>query len=464
MPNTDVAVTGLGVVTPAGTELTDIWRALCAGQSTARHDPRLAGMPVSLSCRVNGFDAEEELGGQLSRRLDRFTQLALAAAQRAVTDAKLDPRAWPAARVGVVLGVGSNSLDGYAREFRRLDEKRPHGISPYAMPRSLPNMAAGEVAIRLGAHGPNFVTNSACASGATAIGVARDLVRSGTCDVVLSGGSESGCVPMTAASFAQLRVLSRETEHPERACRPFGEGRDGFVLGEGAAVLVLESAAHARSRNAPVRARLRGYGASADAHHTASPHPQGRGAEQAVRSALADAGCLPRHIHHVNAHATATRLGDAVESAMLQRVFGSDSYDGDSYRSGRAGPEAELPGDDCTVCHSSSSNVYQGLHPDTDPSAPASPPPRATSEVPPVTAIKGATGHALGASGAIEAAVTVLTLEEQAVPPATGIDRPDPALGLDVVTGAPRTVPMEAALTSSFGFGGQNAVLVFTVG
>jgi 3-oxoacyl-[acyl-carrier-protein] synthase II len=460
MPKPDVAVTGLGMVTPAGTELTEIWRTLRAGRATARHDPRLTGLPVTLSCRVTGFDPEEELGGQLSRRLDRFTQLALAAAQRAVTDAKLDPGAWPSARVGVVLGVGSNSLDGYAQEFRRLDQGHPRGISPYAMPRSLPNMAAGEVAIRLGAHGPNFVTNSACASGATAIGVARDLVRSGTCDVVLTGGSESGCVPMTAASFAQLKVLSRETDQPERACRPFGEGRDGFVLGEGAAVLVLESAAFARSRNAPVRARLRGYGASADAHHTASPHPQGRGAEQAVRSALADAGCLPRHIQHVNAHGTGTQLGDTVEAAMLHRVFGTEASE-KGRAAGQLGDETDGGRGDRGPTHS---HVYPPL-PDlrSSPTGAPSDVPSAPGQVPPVTAVKGVTGHALGASGAIEAATTVLTLQEQAVPPTAGIDRPDPALGLDVVTGTARTVPMEAALTSSFGFGGQNAALVFTV-
>jgi len=434
MPAADVAVTGLGVVSPAGTELTEFWGALCAGRPTARRDPALAGLPVELCCRVTGFDAEAELGGQLSRRLDRFTQLALGAARRAVTDAKLDPAGWPSERVGVVLGVASNSLDGYAREFRRLDEGRPRGISPYAMPRSLPNMAAGEVAALLDARGPNFVANSACASGATAIGVGRDLLRSGACDVVLAGGSESGCVPMTAASFAQLRVLARESEHPERACRPFGEGRDGFVLGEGAAVLVLESAAHARSRNAPVRARLRGYGASADAYRPASPHPSGRGAEQAVRSALADAGCLPRHVRHVNAHGTGTQLGDAVEAAVLRRVFGAGPEGSGDFEA--AAPEGPVPAD-CAG--------------------------RERPSVPPVTATKGVTGHALGASGAIEAAATVLALQEQVVPPTAGIDRADPALGLDVVTGAPRTVPMEAALSDSFGFGGQNAVLLFTV-
>ncbi|MBZ4020254.1 beta-ketoacyl-[acyl-carrier-protein] synthase family protein [Streptomyces purpurogeneiscleroticus] len=425
----DVAVTGLGLVTAAGTGAGEFWRTLCAGRPTARPDPALVALPHTFSCRADHFDPERELGGRLSRRLDRFTQLGLSAAQQAVLDAKLDPGSWVPERVGVVLGVGSNSLERYAPEFHRLAAGRPTKISPYALPRSVPNMAAGEVAIHLGCRGPNFVTSSACASGATAIGVARDLVRSGTCDVVLTGGTESGLAPMAVAGFGQLGVLSRGgtegaigtdgADHGdpscepscrppcEPSCRPFDATRDGFVLGEGAAVLVLESGAHARARCAPVRALLRGYGASADAHHATAPHPEGRGAEQAVRSALADAGCAPGDIHHVNAHGTATVVGDAVETAVLRRVFG---------------------------------------------------------EPPPVTAAKSVTGHVLGASGAIEAAATVLSLQEQTVPPTANLVHPDPALDLDVVAGRPRPVPMDAALTSSFGFGGQNAVLVFTAG
>ncbi|MFC6066332.1 beta-ketoacyl-[acyl-carrier-protein] synthase family protein [Streptomyces ochraceiscleroticus] len=409
----DVAVTGLGLVTAAGSGAAEFWRTLCAGRSTARPDPALAALPHTFSCRADDFEPERELGGRLSRRLDRFTQLGLSAAQQAVLDAKLDPGSWAPERVGVVLGVGSNSLERYAPEFQRLAAGRPTKISPYALPRSVPNMAAGEVAIHLGCRGPNFVTSSACASGATAIGVARDLVRSGTCDVVLTGGTESGLAPMAVAGFGQLGVLSRGGKQTapsgepscRPSCRPFDAARDGFVLGEGAAVLVLESGAHARARCAPVRALLRGYGASADAHHATAPHPEGRGAEQAVRGAMADAGCVPGDIHHVNAHGTATVVGDAVEAAVLRRVFG---------------------------------------------------------EPPPVTAAKSVTGHVLGASGAIEAAATVLSLQEQTVPPTADLVRPDPALDLDVVAGRPRPVPMDAALTSSFGFGGQNAVLVFT--
>jgi 3-oxoacyl-(acyl-carrier-protein) synthase len=400
----DVAVTGLGLLTPAGDEPGQVWQRLCAGVSTAAPDPLLSGLPVQISCRVADFDPERELGARLSRRLDRFTRLVLCAARRAVTDAKLDPSGWDPCRIGVVLGVGSNSLERYADEYRRLDRGAPRRVSPYGLPRSVPNMAAAEVAVDLAVRGPNFVTSSACASGATALGVARDLIRSGTCDLVLAGGSESGRDPMTATGFAQLGALSRHRGPATGACRPFDRDRDGFVLGEGAAVLVLESTAHARARSAPVRAVLRGYGASSDAHHTTAPHPEGRGAEQAVRAALADAGLSPAAVHHVNAHGTATPLGDAVEAAVLRRVF----------------PAA-----------------------------------------PPVTACKGVLGHALGAAGAIEAAVTVLALQHQTVPPTANFRQGDDGLDLDVVAGRARTVPMETALTTSFGFGGHNAVLVF---
>ncbi|WP_049568506.1 beta-ketoacyl-[acyl-carrier-protein] synthase family protein [Streptomyces sp. SBT349] len=398
----EVAVTGLGLVTPAGSNAQEFWLGLCSGAPTASADPALAGLPVDHVCPARDFEAERELGGRLSRRLDSFTRLALAAADRALADAKLDPSGWRPERVGVVVGVGGNSLETYQEEFDRLGRGQPRRVSPYALPRSVPNMAAGEIAIRVGAQGPNFVTGSACASGTTAIGVARDLVRGGTCDVVLAGGSESGRVPMAVACFARMGVLSG-ARGGQSACRPFAEERDGFVLGEGAAVLVLESEAHARARNAPVRARLRGYGASADAHHTTAPHPEGRGAERAIRNALEDAGLGPWDIDHLNAHGTATALGDEVEAAVLRRVFG-------------------------------------------DP--------------PPVTATKGVTGHCLGASGAIEAAATVLALGEQTVPPVGGTAACDPALGLDLVVGRPRTVPMSAALTTSFAFGGQNAALV----
>ncbi|MEU5231725.1 beta-ketoacyl-[acyl-carrier-protein] synthase family protein [Streptomyces anulatus] len=399
-----VAVTGLGLLTPAGCDVDTNWTNLCAGRSLAARNPQFAGLAVDITCDVSGFDPVVELGGRLTRRLDRFAHLGIAAARRAMVDADLQVADGPPERVGVVLGVGSNSLRTYVAEFTRLAQDRPAALSPLALPRSVPSMVAGEIALDVGARGPNFTVSSACASGSNAIGVARSLLLGGMCDVVLAGGSESWS-RMTAACFSQMRALSARTDRPELASRPFDRDRDGFVLGEGAAVLVLERLGHARARGVRSRALLCGYGSSADAHHVTAPHPDGAGAEQAVQQALTDAGCTPGDIGHVNAHGTSTRLGDAAEALMLRRVF--------------------------------------------------------RDRMPPVTATKGVIGHALGAAGAIEAAVTVLALERQEVPPVANISRQDPGGELDIVTGSPRKVDFGRALSTSFAFGGQNAALVF---
>ncbi|MEU3839068.1 beta-ketoacyl-[acyl-carrier-protein] synthase family protein [Streptomyces sp. NPDC028635] len=401
----EVAVTGIGLVTPAGHTPQENWDALCRGRSLARSDPELAGLPVDFSCAVTGFDAAAELGRPLARRVDRFIQFALVAARRAVTDAGLGPGPL-GERVGVVLGVGSNCLSTYVTEFGHLGAGRPERVSPLALPRSVPSMAAGEVAVDLGAQGPNFTTASACASGATALGVARDLLRSGTCDVVLAGGSESGRSRMAVTCFSRMRALSRRRDAPELASRPFDARRDGLVLGEGAAVLVLERTADARARRARVLALLRGYGAGSDAHHPVAPHPRGEGAARAIRAALRDADCAPRDIAHVNAHGTSTPLSDAAEAAALTRVFGSHA--------------------------------------------------------PAVTASKGVVGHALGAAGAIQAAYTVLALRRGLVPPVANFEGQDGDHKVDIVAGRPRPAAGGAAVSCSFGFGGQNAVLVFS--
>ncbi|MEE1757547.1 MULTISPECIES: beta-ketoacyl-[acyl-carrier-protein] synthase family protein [unclassified Streptomyces] len=401
---TDIAVTGLGLVTPAGFTPEDNWATLCAGRSLAAADPVLHGLPVDFSCQVTGLDAEAELG-RLTRRLDDFIQFALVAARRAVRDAALDPHTWRAERVGVVLGVGGTSLTAYEKAFQHLSTGHPDRVSPLSVPRSNPNMAAGEVAIDLGARGPNFSVSTACASGATAIGVARDLLRSGTCDIVLAGGTESARSRMTAACFARMRALSRRRDQPHLASRPFDSARDGFVLGEGAAVLVLEPLTAARSRGASVQALLRGFGSSADAHHPIAPHPEGRGVIQAVTTALQDAGCRPQDIGHINAHGTSTPTNDTVEAAALTRIFGD--------------------------------------------------------QPPPVTAPKGVIGHSLGAAGAIEAAYTVLALRHASIPPVANFAFQDGDHKLDIVAASPRPLTMGTGISCSFGFGGQNAVLLF---
>lgn len=403
MDTADIAVTGIGLLSPAGIGCEENWHRLCRGESFAATDPQLSGLRTDFSCAVPDFPAETLLGRKLARRLDAFGLFAVVAARQAVADAGLDPGQWSAERVGVVLGVGSNSLHTYEKPFQLLNEGRAGHISPFAVPRSVPSMAAGEVALDLGARGVTFTTSSACASGATALGTAMDLLRSGRCDVVLAGGSESARSRMTAACFSRMGALSSRCTDPAAASRPFDVDRDGFVLGEGAAVLVLERVPDARRRKARVRGCLAGYGAGADAHHPTAPDPQGRGAEAAIRAALADAGCTASDIDHINAHGTSTPLNDETEARLLRRLF---------------------------------------------PSAP------------PVTANKSVLGHALGAAGAIEAAITLLSLEHGLIPPTANLVLQDSGLELDIVTKQPRPRRMTVALSTSFGFGGQNAVLV----
>lgn len=400
-----VCVTGLGLVTPAGMGVDASWHGVLAGQGLAAADPALAGVSVDMSCRVPGFDAEVLLGRKASRRLDRFVQLGVVAAREAVADAGLDPQTWDGARVGVVIGCGMGGAATWEQQHSKMLADGPGKVSPLLIPMLVPNMVAGQLAMDLQALGPNLVTATACASGATAIGVARDLLRSGACDIVLAGGTEAGLTPLAIAGFAQMGALSTRTDDPQAASRPFDMGRDGFVAAEAAGMLVLERPADAAARGARVRASLAGYGASADGHHVTAPDPDGAGAARAMNAALDDAGLSPRDIVHVNAHGTSTPLNDAAESQTIRRVIGD---------------------------HVS------------------------------VTSTKGVTGHALGAAGAIEAAFTVLTVQHGIVPPTANLDSQDPQIDLDVVSKAPRTSEISAAMSDSFGFGGQNAVLVVT--
>ncbi|MGW8397314.1 beta-ketoacyl-[acyl-carrier-protein] synthase family protein [Streptomyces lydicus] len=400
----EVAVTGLGLVTPAGVGVAATWHGLLSGESPAARDPALDGLPVDFCCRVPGFDAAERLGRRLSWRLDRGAAMALVAAREAVADAGLGTDRWDPLRVGVVLGVGTASMERYEEEFAKLAGGRATEISPLAIPRSVPNMVAGEVGMDLRVRGPNLTVSTACASGATALGTARQLLLADACDVVVAGGSESLCSRIPAACFHQMGALSRRGDDPAGASRPFDADRDGFVLAEGAGMLVLERAEHARGRGARVRSYLAGYGASCDAYHFTAPHPEGRGAAEALSAALGDAGLEPGDIGHVNAHGTSTVLNDRAEALALRQVF---------------------------------------------------------RRPPPVTAVKGALGHAAGGAGAIEAACTVLALQEQVVPPTANLRCPDPDIELDVVSKVPRPVRMAAAVSNAFGFGGQNAVLVF---
>ncbi len=415
----DVVVTGMGAITPAGRGVAATWAGVLAGKGAASLDESLveAGSPVTLTARVEDFDADAELGRGTSRRQDRFTQLALLAAREAVAQAGLNadaPDEQPDAvtvvdrdRVGVLLGSGIGGAQTWDETYPTYLEKGPGRVSPLFIPKMLSNTAAGAIAIATGARGPNLTVNTACAAGASAIGTALQLLRSGAVDVVLAGGVEAGITPLSVAAFSNMGALSKNDD-PTTASRPFDVDRDGFVMGEGAAVLVLERADHAAARGAEVLGRVAGYGASADAHHATAPPEDGAGAVLAMRRALEDAGLEPTAIGHVNAHGTSTPLNDAAESKALRTVLGD--------------------------------------HTDTVA----------------VASTKGVTGHLLGAAGAVEAVIALQVLREGVVPPTAGLRTQDPDIDLDVVHGEPRELQVGAVLSNSFGFGGQNAALVLT--
>lgn len=400
----DVVVTGLGAVSPAGIGVEATWAGVCSGASSAIRCPQLADLPVQLACRVPQFDAKALFGAQAVRRMDRSTLLGLMAAREAVADAGLDPSAWDGARVGIVMGTSMGGSHVFEAAYRQYLTQGPQWVTPLLGVTGPMNLLAGYLSVPLRAHGPNLVVNTACASGVTAIGTARQLLQADMCDVVISGGAEAPLTGLLISALAQMGATSKRHDDPGRAIRPFDADRDGLVLAEGAGVVVLERADDARARGAAARAVIAGYGASADGYHMSAPDPAGVGAERAIRMALADAGLRGGDIDHVNAHGTSTPANDATESITINRVY----------------------------------------------------------DRPAVTSTKGVTGHPLGAAGALESVLAVLTLENGSVPPTANLERQDPHIDLDVVSGKPREMALGAVANHSFGFGGQNAVLVLT--
>lgn len=400
-----VVITGLGAVTPLG-DIETTWSRLLAGEGACEPITAFAteGHPVRIACEATGFDPAHWLDRRSLRRTDRFTQLALAAARMAEADAALDVAHAPE-RVGASIGTAQGGVESLARCCVGAASARIH---PSLVTAFMPNMAAGWISIELGARGPLGAPCTACAASAMAIGEGYDAIRLGRADVMLSGGSEAGITPLAVAGFGAMRALSRRNEDPAGASRPFDAKRDGFVMGEGAAVLVLEERVHAQARGATIYAELAGYGLSSDSFHMTEPDPAGLGQARAVRAALADAELEPGDIDYINAHASSTPLGDATETAGIKLALGED---------------------------------------------------KARSI--PISSIKGAIGHCLGASGAIEAAATVLALRDSVVPPTINQESPDPACDLDYVPNNARRTPISVALSNSFGFGGHNAALVF---
>ena len=401
-----VAVTGLGIKSPAGVDLDAFWSTLTAGRSTAatikRFDP--SPLPVRFGCEVADFDPTAYLNPKEARRVDRVTQLGLAAAVDALSDAGelgADP-----ARSAVIIGTGIGGLITLEEQTTNYLEKGPARVSPFFVPMMMANATAGTIAMQLGWTGPNLCIATACAASAHAIGEAAGLIRSGAADVAITGGSESCMTPVAISAFARMTALSTRNDAPELASRPFDADRDGFVMGEGAAGLVLERWDRAVARGARIYGEVAGYGRNADAYHITAPSPGGEGAAVCMQLALDDAGLEPSAIGHVNGHGTSTPLNDAAEAEAIRKVFGEAA--------------------------------------------------------PPVTSTKGVTGHLIGAAGATEAIACLLAIDRRAVPPTANVDRIGDDIQLDIVVGAPRTVAAAPALSNSFGFGGHNATLILT--
>jgi 3-oxoacyl-[acyl-carrier-protein] synthase II len=398
-----VAITGLGALTPLGPDVAALDDGLLTGRSGTRllDGPEFAELPVRLAATV---DLDGRLERVEARTLDRVQQVALVAAREAWADAGT-PDVEPE-RLAVVLGSGIGGALTILSQDQVLREKGPRRVSPHLVPMLMPNGPAATVALEVGARAGVHCPVSACASGAEALAVALELLRSGRADVVVAGGAEACVHPLPLAGFAQMRALSTRHDEPESASRPYDKARDGFVLGEGAGVLVLETEAHADARGATVHARLAGAGLTSDAHHVTAPDPTGTGAARSITAALADAGVAPDQVGHVNAHATSTPLGDLAEARAL--------------------------------------NLALGAH------------------RPPVTATKSCTGHLLGAAGAVEAVATVLALRSGILPAIRNLDDPDDEADVDAVRTIPRQHAHDVALTTSFGFGGHDVSLVLT--
>ncbi|MBK9411080.1 MAG: beta-ketoacyl-ACP synthase II [Gemmatimonadetes bacterium] len=402
-----IVVTGIGVVTSIGSTRESFWRALTAGVSgvapIAAFDA--SQYQTQIGSEVRDFDPQAYMTRKLAGRMGRNSQMAVAAAMGAVKDAGLDLASMDSARVGCCVGTAAGDFNELEENHAGFLQRGPKAISPFCVPKVIPNMPAGNVAIALGIHGPNFAALSACATGAHSIGMALLLLRAGQADVMLAGGVESTITPFVLNGYSAMGALSKRNDVPAKASRPFDKTRDGFVMGEGAGVLVLETLAHARARGAEPIAEVAGFGMTADAFGLAQPDPEATWTTRAMELALRDAGMSTGDVQYINAHGTSTPANDRSEAKAIGRVFG---------------------------------------------------------ETPPlVSSIKSMIGHTLGAAGAIEAAATVLTIKHGVIPPTINYEVPDEEIALDVVPNVARAVRVDGALSNSFGFGGQNGVLAF---
>ncbi len=407
-----VVVTGMGAITPVGLDAASSWAAIKRGTSgigpitlfdTADYRTKIAG-------EVSEWDNSLHFERKDARRLDRFSEFFIVASRQAISDAGLDYSGDPeaASRVGVMVGAGFGGMGSFIEEIDTLRDRGPGRVSPIGVPRIIPNMAAGLVSIEHGLTGPVSCVVTACSASANAIGDAAELIRRGAADVMVAGGAEAAITTFGVATFAQARALSIRNDDPESASRPFDAERDGFVMGEGGAVLVLESVEHADARGVKPLAEVTGYGMSADAYHITLPRPGGSGAARAMKAAMDDAGLAPEEIGYVNAHGTSTSANDSTETAAIRLALGAEA------------------------------------------------------DTTPVSSTKSMTGHILGGAGSVEAVFTILALADQVLPPTINYETPDPECDLDYVPNVAREVEFEHAMSNSFGFGGHNVSLIFS--
>lgn len=403
-----VVITGLGAITPLGLNVADFWEGLKAGRSGVGLITRFdtSNFDTKIGAEVKGFTPSDFLDRKEARRMDRYTQFAMAAAKMAAADAKLEGAALESERCGVYFGSGIGGMETFSEELGVLLQKGPKRVSPFMIPMMISNMAAGMIAIQFNLQGPNMTTVTACSSANNAIGEAFHAIRYGRADLMFTGGSEASFVPIAVAGFGNMQALSTRNDEPEKASRPWDKGRDGFVMGEGGGVIILESLAHALARGAKIYAEIIGYGCAADAYHMVQPPENGEGGARAMSRAIKDAGIEPSEIGYINAHGTSTPQGDVAETRAVKAVFGDHAY---------------------KLALSSTKSMH---------------------------------GHLLGAAGAVELIATTMALVEGILPPTINLEEPAEGCDLDYVPNTARKAQVEVALSNSFGFGGQNASVI----
>lgn len=404
-----VVITGMGAVTPLGLDVPGLWQGIKEARSAVAPITSFdaSAFDTKIAAEVKGFDPSSVMDRKEARRTDRVIQFAIAATAEALRNAELEITPANGERVGVLIGSGIGGIATLSEAFRTLFERGPGRVSPFTVPMMIADMPGGMVSIRWGAKGPNYAPVSACATSGNAIGEAAAIIRRGDADVMIAGGAEAGIVPIAIAAFNAAQALSERNDEPERASRPFDATRDGFVMGEGAGVLILERLEHAQARGAPILAEVLGYGTTADAYHITMPDELGTGAARAMELAIRQAGLTPADIDYLNAHGTSTPANDRLETIAIKKVFGEHAY--------------RLP----------------------------------------VSSSKSQFGHLLGAAGAVEAIVTILAMREGLLPATINYQTPDPECDLDYVPNTPRPATITYAMSNSFGFGGHNVSLLF---